>query len=186
MAASFWYWLGCPWRYNPWIIQLNLHDLVPRSIELKISRHLTYIDCVSGKFLIDWIDSRVISLQNDVWWLEYSHCDWKQARWWSWWWKQGPPGETLTNKFEIRTQELIFQVNLARRQGVAVTTETKYGAGGNTQVFGLVLGAKIYCMDWISERHELKHCKAGPRDWGTQSQEGRSAPTLKLANVSSC
>ena len=27
------------------------------------------------------------------------------------------------------------QVNLARRQGVAVSTETKYGAGGNTQVW---------------------------------------------------
>ena len=59
--------------------------------------------------------------------------------------------ETRTARFSPPSlkseQEFIFQVNLARRQGVAVTTETKYGAGGNTQVFGLVLGAKIYCMD---------------------------------------
>ena len=50
-------------------------------------------------------------------------------------------------------------MNLARRQGVAVTTETKYGAGGNTQVFGLVLGAKIYCMDWIQKGTSLNTAK---------------------------
>ena len=35
------------------------------------------------------------------------------------------------------SKDVIVQVNLARRQGVAVSTETKYGAGGNTQVLRL-------------------------------------------------
>ena len=35
---------------------------------------------------------------------------------------------------EKQSENVNSQVNLARRQGVAVSTETKYGAGGNTQV----------------------------------------------------
>jgi len=46
------------------------------------------------------------------------------------------------------------QVNLARRQGVAVSTETKYGAGGNTQK-----GTSLNTAKLDQETEELSHKK---------------------------
>ena len=64
-----------------------------------------------------------------------------------------------------RSIDYYAQVNLARRQGMAVTTETKYGAGGNTQVLSCeVLQNTKLNYGHILERNELKHCKAGSRD----------------------
>jgi putative transcription factor len=45
-------------------------------------------------------------------------------------------------------------VNLARRQGVAVTTESKYGAGGNTQK-----GTSLNTAKLDQETEELSHKK---------------------------
>ena len=69
------------------------------------------------------------------------------------------------------------QVNLARRQGMAVSTETKYGAGGNTQVCYkpsyrdlIVIMEQTFKfqsssrLKSLSERNELKHCKVGSGD----------------------
>ena len=70
--------------------------------------------------------------------------------------------------YQIRFKFGNGQVNLARRQGMAVTTETKYGAGGNTQVpafskkntsFLFQKGTSLNTAKLEQETEELSHKK---------------------------
>ena len=69
------------------------------------------------------------------------------------------------------------QVNLARRQGQTVTTESKYGAGGNTQKgtsLNTVTGFFKFFKKYLFSRM-LIICsigQAGPGDGGVEAQDG--------------
>jgi len=63
-------------------------------------------------------------------------------------------------------------VNIARRQGMAVSTDTKYGAGGNTQK-----GTSMNTAKLDAETEELKH-KTVDLNLGKLIQKGRQAKEM--------
>jgi len=63
-------------------------------------------------------------------------------------------------------------VNQARRQGLSVTTDTKYGAGGNTQ-----RGTNLNTAKLDAETEELKH-KTIDMNVGKLIQQGRQAKEM--------
>jgi len=69
------------------------------------------------------------------------------------------------------------QVNLARRQGQAVSTETKYGAGGNTQK-----GTSLNTAKLDSETEELKH-KQMDLNVGKLIAQGRQAKEMSQKDL---
>jgi len=69
------------------------------------------------------------------------------------------------------------QVNLARRQGMAVSTETKYGAGGNTQK-----GTSLNTAKLDQETEELKH-KTVDLSVGKLIAQGRQAKEMSQKDL---
>jgi putative transcription factor len=69
------------------------------------------------------------------------------------------------------------QVNLARRQGVAVSTETKYGAGGNTQK-----GTSLNTAKLDQETEELSHKKVD-MNVGKLIAQGRQAKEMSQKDL---
>jgi len=69
------------------------------------------------------------------------------------------------------------QVNLARRQGMAVSTETKYGAGGNTQK-----GTSMNTAKLDQETEELKH-KTVDLSVGKLIAQGRQAKEMSQKDL---
>jgi len=68
-------------------------------------------------------------------------------------------------------------VNLARRQGMAVTTDTKYGAGGNTQK-----GTSLNTAKLDQETDELKH-KTLDLSVGKLIAQGRQAKGMSQKDL---
>jgi len=64
------------------------------------------------------------------------------------------------------------QLNMARRQGLAISTDSKYGAGGNTQKGNVLNTAKL-----DAETEELKH-KTVDMSVGKAIQKGRQAKEM--------
>jgi len=64
------------------------------------------------------------------------------------------------------------QINAARRQGMAVSTESKYGGGGNTQK-----GTTLNTMKLDQETEELKH-KTVDMSVGKAIAQGRQAKEM--------
>jgi len=64
------------------------------------------------------------------------------------------------------------QLNMARRQGEKITTESKYGAGGNTQK-----GTSLNTAKLDAETEELKH-KTVDMSVGKAIQKGRQAKEM--------
>merc|ERR1719270_3039509 len=69
------------------------------------------------------------------------------------------------------------QVNLARRQGAAVSTESKYGAGGNTQK-----GTSLNTAKLDAETEELKH-KTLDLSVGKLIAQGRQAKEMSQKDL---
>jgi len=69
------------------------------------------------------------------------------------------------------------QVNLARRQGAAVSTESKYGAGGNTQK-----GTSLNTAKLDAETEELKH-KTMDLSVGKLIAQGRQAKEMSQKDL---
>merc|ERR1711972_1186743 len=69
------------------------------------------------------------------------------------------------------------QVNLARRQGAAVSTESKYGAGGNTQK-----GTSLNTAKLDAETEELKH-KTVDKSVGQLIAQGRQAKEMSQKDL---
>ena len=69
------------------------------------------------------------------------------------------------------------QVNLARRQGAAVSTETKYGAGGNTQK-----GTSLNTAKLDAETEELSHKKVD-LSVGKLIAQGRQAKEMSQKDL---
>merc|ERR1712142_79160 len=68
-------------------------------------------------------------------------------------------------------------VNLARRQGAAVSTESKYGAGGNTQK-----GTSLNTTKLDAETEELKH-KTLDLSVGKLIAQGRQAKEMSQKDL---
>ena len=69
------------------------------------------------------------------------------------------------------------QVNLARRQGASVSTENKYGAGGNTQK-----GTSLNTAKLDAETEELKH-KTMDLSVGKLIAQGRQAKEMSQKDL---
>merc|ERR1711935_1314024 len=69
------------------------------------------------------------------------------------------------------------QVNVARRQGAAVSTEQKYGAGGNTQK-----GTSMNTAKLDAETEELKH-KTVDHSVGKLIAQGRQAKEMSQKDL---
>jgi len=69
------------------------------------------------------------------------------------------------------------QVNLARRQGASVSTESKYGAGGNTQK-----GTSLNTAKLDAETEELKH-KTLDLSVGKLIAQGRQAKEMSQKDL---